>query len=772
MAIFPYLVLTSCCQNENGEYDVLEFNLLDAEGNTTIWWSGACPECTNPDDRGVFNYVGPNINGLIYGQCYEVAVPNLIPPVIEPINPAPSDIEITPTGWINCEQTGVNGLKNAPLCVCPDVCYIIEPCDQSVPPFQISLSDAETVLLNIGQVYTFNDPSNTLIDNGCYKVLEEVPCLSPLYIDVTVVKDYDSTDCNICIPCYELTDCSDPNNTIYISWEPNIKPLDGSSNFKNSLLLPEKNDNPVSPVNTAIWHFADNTVANLNDATIGNDCTDFYSIYRAAKDSAIVGLNSENPQLTVDLFSVEWSELCTKVIKWLIDDTPNFRIWLWLVQNDDNTLSFYIVQEDNFATNHYTITLWNCCNVNFINEWNESDNLWPTLAEYATDSDIILDSYWDANTGCMARTNCDLTYIFSFNDTCWTAKRQYGPCDGALTLGPTDIVDYYEDCCFCSVSCYRLIDCEGLYPTISTDNSTFQAYVGKVIFWQDVLGENHCATVEAYECKNETYPIEPIIVLDCYDTCLLCNPPIPVPIFQISNRSATPGYNTPGCSPEYTEKVNSKFSEVVFQEMIAKRYGLDSCCDIDREKYEIKKALLDLAAIKEPYLCKPICVDYNYSLELNIGDSAITTYIDCDGQEQTLVKTAVSIYTDYALTVCALTTMVPVIVVTRANTSIEQYKLTTSYNTCCPVEIDCIGYTICMTNFIDGEQRVRYFDCDGIEQQIIQAKKTGLMFYYFCGIQGQTLVRDFAPLPSDTFEVNLVACTELAPEPTGSCAIP
>ena len=372
----------------------------------------------------------------------------------------------------------------------------------------------------------------------------------------------------------------------------------------------------------------------------------------------------------------------------MIDDTKDARVWIWFVQNDDNTLSLYTVNEDAFSIPIFTITRWDCCDENFINNMNDPEGLWATLGLYTTsdNEDILLDAYWDANTGCMARTNCDLTYIFDFNNTCWTAERQYEPCQGALTLGPTNIVDFYEDCCFCSVSCYKLIDCESLYPTISTDNSTFQAYVGKVIFWQDVLGENHCATVEAYECKNETYPVEPIIVLDCYDTCLLCNPPIPVPIFQVSNRSATPGYNTPGCSPEYTEKVNCKFSEAVFQEMIAKRYGLDSCCDIDSEKYEIKKALLDLAAIKEPYLCEPICVDYNYFLDFNIGDSAITTYIDCDGVEQTLVKTAVSIYTEYELTVCALTVMVPVIVVTRADMSIEQYKLTTSYNTCCPVE--------------------------------------------------------------------------------------
>jgi hypothetical protein len=190
---------------------------------------------------------------------------------------------MTPTGWTTCEQTGANGLKTIPLCPCPDVCYIIEPCDQSVSPFQISLSDAETVLLNIGQVYAFNDPSNTLVDNGCYKVLEVVPCLSPLYINVTVIKDYDSTDCNICLPCYELTDCSDPTNIIYVSWEPNVRPLDGGNLTKEDSLLP-KTDSvgnvQKSPVNPTVWHLPDGSVADLSAAQVNHGDQLFRSVFR------------------------------------------------------------------------------------------------------------------------------------------------------------------------------------------------------------------------------------------------------------------------------------------------------------------------------------------------------------------------------------------------------------------------------------------------------------------------------------------------------------
>ena len=53
----------------------------------------------------------------------------------------------------------------------------------------------------------------------------------------------------------------------------------------------------------------------LNNAIVGNDCSDYDTIYRVAKDSAIIGFNSELPQNTAELFTVEWSQSCTKVVK-------------------------------------------------------------------------------------------------------------------------------------------------------------------------------------------------------------------------------------------------------------------------------------------------------------------------------------------------------------------------------------------------------------------------------------------------------------------------
>ncbi len=50
---------------------------------------------------------------------------------------------------------------------------------------------------------------------------------------------------------------------------------------------------------------------------------------------------------------------------------------------------------------------------------------------------------------------------------------------------------------------------------------------------------------------------------------------------------------------EYHDKINAKFSEVMFMEMASTRYGIEFKCDENKEKLIIKKELLDLAAIAD-----------------------------------------------------------------------------------------------------------------------------------------------------------------------------
>ena len=84
---------------------------------------------------------------------------------------------------------------------------------------------------------------------------------------------------------------------------------------------------------------------------------------------------------------------------------------------------------------------------------------------------------------------------------------------------------------------------------------------------------------------------------DC-DACLPPPPPVVQPLL-LNTRPVSPGYTTPGCSPEYTEKVNTNFSDQVYAQMLSVRYGLTVCCQEDLQYWEIKKQLLDFKAIND-----------------------------------------------------------------------------------------------------------------------------------------------------------------------------
>ena len=79
-----------------------------------------------------------------------------------------------------------------------------------------------------------------------------------------------------------------------------------------------------------------------------------------------------------------------------------------------------------------------------------------------------------------------------------------------------------------------------------------------------------------------------------------CLPDIPF-------KSVRPGYASPACSTEYYERIVCEYSEILYKDVIAQRYGIAPCCP-EEELYrlDIKYQLLELQAINNPdYICSP-----------------------------------------------------------------------------------------------------------------------------------------------------------------------
>jgi hypothetical protein len=80
-------------------------------------------------------------------------------------------------------------------------------------------------------------------------------------------------------------------------------------------------------------------------------------------------------------------------------------------------------------------------------------------------------------------------------------------------------------------------------------------------------------------------------------------------------KSVRPGYNSPACSTEYYERIACSYSQVLYKDVIAQRYGIAPCCpEDDLYRLDIKFQLLELQAILNPdYVCRPFqdCCTHN-----------------------------------------------------------------------------------------------------------------------------------------------------------------
>lgn len=208
------------------------------------------------------------------------------------------------------------------------------------------------------------------------------------------------------------------------------------------------------------------------------------------------------------------------------------------------------------------------------------------------------------------------------SENCWTVLEGQS-CQGSVTV---TITATYENCDSCNPpTCYQITECTGAIAPFTTSTPAFASYVNQIVKICYDLGSTtqcFCALVEEIgECTNTT-PIPQSWYIDgCVESCADCLPPPPPPL-ELHPRRIKPGYYTPGCPPEYTEKISCAFAEAVFDEMAIDRYGITICCDHDVDKWDLKKRILDMKAIYDPDLCKnlitPCCPPTCVEVELEV----------------------------------------------------------------------------------------------------------------------------------------------------------
>lgn len=180
------------------------------------------------------------------------------------------------------------------------------------------------------------------------------------------------------------------------------------------------------------------------------------------------------------------------------------------------------------------------------------------------------------------------------SSTCWQVSLAQG-CQGSIAV---TVSNSFVDCAACLPVCYLLANCQDP-ADIRVTNTNLSAYLGQVIKIDGC--PDTCWTVNLSPDCNGAVPVTVEAPYTDCDTCLNIQPPPPI---ELRPRMIKPGYTTPGCPPEYTEKVNCTFAKAAYDQMVISRYGITLCCNEPIEKWDIKKQLLDLNAIYDPELCK------------------------------------------------------------------------------------------------------------------------------------------------------------------------
>jgi hypothetical protein len=228
------------------------------------------------------------------------------------------------------------------------------------------------------------------------------------------------------------------------------------------------------------------------------------------------------------------------------------------------------------------------------------DTDFPTCPCYRATNCENADEQLIFNTRPQTALDTNLIYTFDEHpDKCWTVEISTD-CEQQVVL---TVADTFVSCNACLDKCFRLEDCLGVSADILT-HTDLSLYVDEVV---RIVGcPDTCWTViELEECPENTVAVSLTANYEDCVSCLPVEPVIPLPPLNIRNRTVKPGYDTPGCTPEYVDKISCKFAEGMFQHAMSRRYGIEFCCNQDLSKWIVKMELLQLRMIYDPTACLP-----------------------------------------------------------------------------------------------------------------------------------------------------------------------
>jgi len=580
-----FLKFTSCCDNT-----VLYFKRLN---------SGLNP--------GVYSYLGIEVNGL-KNVCYSIETFDIGTAPILNFN----DYDNLPTAPTYTEDVTYNTLTllntNCSLYVkeCPECdssCYTLYGCSGTIGNTNTNLSAYLNQFISI-------NAGGGIVDDTFYVTLNEGVCDNVVAVTFNAVED--PCDCK----CYEIV--GNASKIQYLDCDGNLVKTFGSAKFCSI-------NYPLVRGVTGQYSIVE------NGNCIDNECPDLCIKLTNCSTDEILYTN--NQILSQYIGSSSVVELVGHDGCWVVSKSLNsdcqcpidvtvsqvfedciscLPIIAYKFINCDNSLLIKYSTENysNYVSKTVKLECGGCWNV-------EEINYIPPNTQLIE----IVDTYNNCSA-CKAiyykLTNClddDIFIITTVNlnaylnntitikncDSCWTVA--------ITTLHSnveTVIVNLiYDDCEEC------LINIPCVCSTI-TNNGNFAftyTYLDCDLTIQSITIQPGITSAKVCLIKWNDLPLNSSVIY--YGNCVdqICPPVI------YKKRFIKPGYFNLTCNIEKYEKYACNSSEIIYKQVLEKRYGISNCCpnDENNQKWMIKKELADLQGSKD--------ADYNCTLIQNCCDN-------------------------------------------------------------------------------------------------------------------------------------------------------
>lgn len=152
---------------------------------------------------------------------------------------------------------------------------------------------------------------------------------------------------------------------------------------------------------------------------------------------------------------------------------------------------------------------------------------------------------------------------------------------------------------------YKLIDCRDERNTLCVFNDLTVEYESNLVI-QIATFPGVCWRIEeSEECTNIKYLATITATFEDCEECLPDQPEVGVAC-EITVRPGEPGFSTKYCDPEELIKIKCTYADSVYALFKRLRYGIETCCEYDLDKADIKNMLVDLGEMYDPDMCKCI----------------------------------------------------------------------------------------------------------------------------------------------------------------------